>query len=662
VRQYGIDGSNVYTENKSYYDGQDFIGLSEGQLTTGLITRTTAKISADSNETTNVIRNAYDSNGNIVEIKDANNHSTRFEYDENGLLMMAEEKVFNDPNHEPYTLRMEVEYHPLYNQISSSTNWMRFVDGSIQSQRHETKYAYDIFGRISAITKPGNTLSAPTNEFEYELAEPVSRIIAKSRSKVGQLPDLEAVQCFDGMGRKLQTKTKTKEGEYLVSGFSAFNIQGKTNRVYQAYTSSTSTCDLSAQQNILYTEAIYDAAGRVLETTIPDESIYGSRSVQSSVYGPLFTMSYDSEDNDSSSNHFDTPTTIFNDGAGRKTRIERLLEKTGTPILTGFTFDELGRVRSHIDDHGNEKTQNYDLLGRTLQIDDPDTGVTTFGYDEAGNRLWKTDSRNTTVNYTYDEANRPVSQWDDSNPNETLVEFFYDQYEDCDSEKCTNLAGMLAAIEYPVGDGTRGTDMSGFDYRGQGIYSARQVAGHLFESTISLDNAGRASSIKLPDGRNISSTLDSMGRVTNIPGYVDSVNYNSKGLMSSFDLANGTKTKQNYDDVQRLNSLITTGSDNSLLQSYHYELDRAGNILNIDDQRPLEVQPSETANYVYDSLYRLTDARLDTSQTTPEQLTYKFDTIDNILEKTSSLEILSPAHVGIYEYAQNAGPHAVTKA
>ena len=130
---------------------------------------------------------------------------------------------------------------------------------------------------------------------------------------------------------------------------------------------------------------------------------------------------------DPSSPHANTPTTTVADGLGRTLRLERLLAVEGPPVVIGFRYDALGRIRSLLDDHGNEQWQVYDLAGRIAEVTHPDSGITRFSYDDASNPLTRTDARGVTTRSSFDEANRQTTFWDDRDPMRTVVETRYNR-------------------------------------------------------------------------------------------------------------------------------------------------------------------------------------------------------------------------------------------
>jgi RHS repeat-associated protein len=658
----GVDGSAGYHEEVYHYDGYPFVGLPADQLTQGLLSRTEANVQPGDPTTIDTQRARYDANGAVVEVWDPNGHRRGFEYDPDSLLVTSETQFFDDAGHSPYALRMQASYDPVQDTIASSTQWMRVVGGNALSAPRSSSYGYDHFGRLVAIARPGDTVDAPTEAYQYDLGDPASRIVRRGRSQSGGDTDLEEVQCFDGLGRKYETRTRIGGDTFQISGFTVFNLQGKAQRQYQPSLGMGDRCDQSPPADARYMETLYDATGRPLTVIQPDADLYGGTASRAQTeYAPLHTIASDEEDTNVGGLYANTPLVTWTDGLGRTVGYDRYLVPN-QPVHLELTYDELGHLRGYVDVKGNTKIQEYDLLGRVTRIQDPDSGVTTFTYDPAGNKLTEVDARNVQTQFSYDEANRLTAEWDASNAAGTVIRYDYDAVDGC--SQCTNVEGMVGRIRYPMADdgSVTGEDLMGYDARGQATFLARTMDGHRFEFATTYDDAGRVTDASYPAGQSLHYTLDAMGRVAAIPGYVDHVDYEPRGPMQTLSLANGVTTTYGYDARTRLASLNTVTPKGETIQDYSYLRDRVGNIGTLTDHSAFGDAPSANASYTYDAWYRLKTAHLDPGRPQDELLKFDYDAIDNILTKTSSLGAKSPDHVGSYTYGVGAGPHAVTTA
>lgn len=658
-RAYGRDQSTIYSETIHHYDGEAFVGLATGQLTRGLLTRTEARV--DAQTLVNSQSTQYDANGSPLEVRDPNGRARRFTYDDDGILLLSEEIVF-DQQVPPYSLLMTASYDNVHDAVTEASSWMRVEGGAPKSAPSSTQYSYDEFGRLASIARAGDSLTAPTETFTYDLGNPVSRIIRSARSQRGGSLDVEEVRCFDGLGREFETRARIEGSRYQVTGHKNFDVQGNPLDSYQSFIGERGNCDPVAPSDVPFTRTRRDATQRVLSITHPDSDLYGSQSVSSNRYEPLRTISSDVEDNDPKSAHFDTPEITTLDGLGRTTGIDRYLTRDQVTHLE-VTYDELGHLRGYVDAQGNQKTQTFDWLGRVIRVDDPDSHATTFTYDAAGNVLSEVDARGVTKSSTYDEANRLLQQWQEDHETTTRISYTHDRVTGC--ADCGNVEGRLAAVTYPLSaDGTvLGQDAFGYDARGQHVFTRRTFDGHAFALTTELDNLGRVIGRRYPTGTRIARSLDSVGRLVSVPGYIPSITYEARGLPSTLSLGNGVTTTYSYDSLARLNTLQTVSPAGRWLQSYTYQRDRIGNITDILDASDSEQAPSANAHYLYDDAYRLTSAQLDVGRPAEEEQSFTYDALDNITSKTSGAGSKSPDHVGAYTYGEaGAGPHAVTTA
>jgi len=658
-RVYGRDNGAVYAETINHYDGDPFAGLPSGQLTTGLLTRIEARV--DANTLIDTQASQFDANGNPVEVHDPNGHARRFTYDDAGILPLSEEIALSGHS-QPYSLLMTASYDSVRDTIIELSSWMRVEGGAVKSSPRSTYYSYDEFSRLTAMARPGDSRDSPTETYEYDVRDPISRVIRRARTKSGGATDFEEVLCFDGLGRKFEVRSRIDSSKFQVSGYTTFDAQGNERDTYQSFIGTDANCDSTPPSGVLATHTRYDAAQRAIAVTHPDSDIYGTASVTTTAFAPLQTTVKDAEDNDPASSHSSTPEVTTFDGLGRTTGIDRYIA-ADKPVHLEITYDELGHLRGYVDAARNQKVQTYDALGRLLQVEDPDSHTTKFAYDNAGNVVKEVDARNVTTRSRYDEANRLVEVWQDGHEDTTRIDYAYDVYPGC--THCTNLEGLLARVTYPMSADRKsvGEDAIGYDPRGQAVYSRRTFGDHVFEVTTEFDNLGRIVARNYPTGTRISRNLDRLGRLTEVPGYIPSITYDARGLPSVMTLGNGVVTAHTYDSLARLKTLNTIRPTGASLQAYAYERDRVGNILSITDGVDTGDTPSANARYEYDNWYRLTAAHLDESRKSEEHLTYQYDELDNILSKVSNAGSNSPEHVGAYTYGENgAGPHAATTA
>jgi len=640
------DGS-VKTEVTTYYDGSAYIGQQD-EITHGFITRKTTK--ADDNTLIETLRQRRDLHGNVIESIDPNGevaddttHRRRYIYDDLGLFLTYLDIIIA----EDHVLRRSTQYEYDFQKLVDVTDWVLIQGGQEVSSRNEQHYEYDDFGRMVEHYKAGDGDSTPTFQYTYELGEPFSRIIVRSRSERNGPVDEESYKCLDGMGRLYQSRNKTDEGKYLVTGFNVFNNRGAAVETFQPYTSGSPNCESERPAGVLSSLTKYDALFRQIEVSEPGEDLYGERLVSITSYAPLKEIQHDFEDLDPESPHYDTPSIKHLDGLGRTVALERTLAG-GVSAVTELHYDETGSFSGYTDAQGNRHELVVDLAGRVTAVRNPTTGESTFTYDDAGNITSMTDSRGVTTNYTYDGGNRRVEFWDAADKEGTLVSYHYDTVpEGCELVECTNPANRLAMVTYPTLFG-QGSDRIGYDARQRIVFQGRRLGDAIdMQTKITLDNLDRASKVTFSDGSSLEREYDELGRVVSVKGLVDDVRYSERGLLDTISYVNGASGESVYDALARLEARINRDGSGKIIDGMVMDRDREGNILSIEDMS--EADMSYQASFEYDAWYRVTSAT-QKHGARDETMTYAFDLVDRITAAASSLDAASAAHVGDYAY------------
>jgi len=658
-RTWGRPGSDLMRVERTYYDGPEFVGLALGQLDQGKVTRMTAKKEVGSDDVIQAARSRFDVHGNVVESIDPNGepgaHRNRrqYTYEEDGLRVIQADVLLEDPDGAPFVLRRTLSYEPLFDHVSEGSSWLRVVNGEPVSTARSARYGYDEFGRMSWRVLPGgDTPAAPTEAFSYELGSPTSRIVTRKRSMRGQPFDLESIQCLDGRGRLVQSRTRLEEGRYQVTGFTLFNVRSQPVRIYQPFLADSAQCDPAPPSDVLFSQYTYDATYRQTTMTAPDSSLYGAASVTRMLYAPLTTIELDAEDADPTSPHANTPTVTFTNGLGHTVAIDRALTPTESARIA-VTWDSLGRLRGTVDPGGNEKLQEYDLLDRVTRILDPNTrGETVQTWDDAGNLVAVTDDRGVTTRTAWDGMNRRVATWDDADPDATRITWRYDADPACPD--CTHGEGRAVTVTWPGPDGQPATDHLGYDLRERAVFNARTLAGATYTFTTAFDNVDRITAITYPDGSVIEQLYDDASRITAIPGVIEAATYDARSQLTAFRHGDGTRTAMTFDALMRPASTTVRGTVGEL-QGWRYTRDRVGNLTTVEDL--VDLAPAFGQTWTYDAWYRVTGAELGVGDATAEQVSLTFDDLDNLLARTSS-RASSRENVGAYTYAD--APNAVT--
>lgn len=564
-----------------------------------------------------VATNAYDGQGNIARITDANGHWRALAYDPIFHAFPVQETIGG------LDLSMAADYDL----------GLGLMTGFTDPNGQRTGFGYDEFGRLARIIKPGDSEDLPTQAFDYQLGDPVSAIVTCGREVSGELGTYDTVAYFDGLGRKLQTRSEGEDGHWIVAEAAIFNQRQGIARQWLPHFAATSDYRVPDLELPAVTFS-YDALGRSIRETNPDGT------VRTLSYRPLTRIERDEEDNLPGGAHADTPKTLIQDG---RDRLVEVREQNGEDIyVTRYRYDGQDNLTRIEDDQGNIKTLTFDGLGRKTAMDDPDKGVMTYVYDDAGNLLETTDAKGQRLAYSYDAANRTLTE-DSAGGGGVQVRYHYDADRPADPAPLDNTLGRLAWVEDQTG-----RLLYSYDTRGNLVAQSRRLNGLDFISRMDYDALARLTRLTYPDGSSVDYRYNAMGQLESIPGYVDAIDYAPTGQKAALRYANGVASRYDYDARQRLSRLYTESPTGLILQDLAYSYDAASNITRIADQRPVKTPEDRGADYGYDDLYRLTAATAaDWSRT------YAYDSIGNMTYKSD---------LGAMTYGADAGPHALTAA
>jgi YD repeat-containing protein len=299
-------------------------------------------------------------------------------------------------------------------------------------------------------------------------------------------------------------------------------------------------------------------------------------------------------------------TTMTYDALNRLTRVTN--PQSGQ---VNYGYNGIDQLTSVSDPRSLVTSYSYDGLSNLNQQVSPDTGTTVNTYDAAGNILTQTDAKGQVTTYTYDALNRVSSIVYQGGVTHA---YQYDQG--------SNGLGRLTQITEP-----NSTTQYGYDQHGRLTSEARTINAVAYTTSYGYDAAGRMTSVTYPSGRQVTYTLDSLGRVQAIATtkdnttqtVVSSVAYRPFGPPNGFTFGNGQAYTRGFDQDGRISS-YTQGA-----QTIAVGYDPASRIGSLSDA----AVPANTNNYGYDTLDRLTTF---TGPSLNQAFTY--DGVGNRLTKT----------------------------
>jgi RHS repeat-associated protein len=638
-------------------------------------------------------------------------------------------------------LAMTVGYDEGFSVVTSSTSFSGF----------ETSYGYDTFGRLAQSIRPGDSAEYPTLEYDYVLAEPIAgegvinfietRLLDKDPGVAGASKRdhyFVSRSFIDGLGRTLLEKEEAApddvsgEARVVVSAAKTFNARSKAHHALRPFFSLAGGEDLLAFENIsdsawqgsfhhdgdqvsLGLDEAHKSTTEYDAILRPVQTLHSDGAAKRVAYEPLITRLYDENDNDSSSNFFDTPTTHHHDGLGRLVQVDEAarLNDDGTPTAdvqvwsSMYTYRADDALLSILDAQGNERSMTYDGLKRRTQLNDANRGRTTFVYDDASNLIDTTDNKGQRITYTYDGAKRILTEdhHDDDLPfsanlsydpaqaitqdNRPEIAYFYDdpagviEFGNGEEGTAANAQGRLAYVWDLSGE-----EHTSYDARGRIAWVVKRISESIaspltsFRTAMTYDAMDRVTTFTYPDDDGTQFFYNDGNRLTAVSGGADAnlggnafilqdIQFTPADQRRQVTYGNGIVSDYGYDSRGRLAALTAAkaSAPSVPLTDYRYRYDPASHILAIDDHRPVDVVAEgsarrNTQRFTFDDLYRLTNveyvhASSPAAGAADGAIAYRYDRIGNMLAKTSDLAHLedgvSLTNLGAMSYGGASG-------
>lgn len=385
-------------------------------------------------------------------------------------------------------------------------------------------------------------------------------------------------------------------------------------------------------------------------------------------------------------------------------------------------YDGLGRKTFMNDPDRGHMYYTYDAGGNLVKTVDAKEQVIEYSYDGV-NRLsaefYGEGKTEPDVEYHYDVPFGPVDRgylWQ-ANHAQAIADFILQDEGEFSAEYDLNNDGKVdvadvVKAEHDTGQTNTVTaenalgilswvrDQSGeehnsYDERGRVKWVVKRIIDtspndpRNFYTAMEYDSMDRVAKLTYLDQTYVNYAYNSRGLLESVPNVIDRFDYNPAGQNAVLELGCGTVTSYDYDHRLRLSRLHTVRSRDALtLQDLNYSFDGVSNIKHIEDGRndsvldtigmELGIESVEarkfnaTQSFIYDSLYRLTQASNTFVYGT---IDYRYDRISNMIRKNASLndpdplmdlgEMASGGDKGSWNrIGRNAGeapgPHAVT--
>ena len=742
---------NVISRTELFYDDETFSGNNLGQLSLGNLTMKREWIWPQTNNAfVASARTKYDAFGNPVVLLDPlaeapsgtlnlnKGHVRQVDYDSRFHTYAISETIHIGMDAGRAFLSAPLVFQATYNEGLGS------ITSSTDFNSNMTGYGHDTFGRLTSIVEPGDSPEYPTVEYDYALAVPFPRAVAGQDEgmvnyiETRRLDKMEVRnpktdmyfrtrQFIDGLGRALMTKTEAEPASsggpprVAVTGAVLFNARqqpflavnpfftlrsGPLDQLlsyeeisaqgWQGQFQNESTLVALDLPNAHSVRTHYDATLRPVKITNPDGTF------RRSVHEPLVIRSFDENDNDSASPHFDTPMVHHTDGLERLVRVDEItrLNDDGTPAdtlrawTTRYDYDLNDQLRFITDSQMNLKEFRYDSLKRKTFMNDPDRGHMTWIYDDAANLIESIDAKSQRITYTYDGANRILTEdyhdgvlplYVPSGPitpkNRPDLAYFYDvpvpdlDHGDTTTGTARNTKGMLAYVWDLSGE-----EHTSYDLRGRIEYTVKRIPDPIFapqgarttnyfslvsyKTGFDYDSLDRLVRLTYPDNDEITYHYNDRNLPDEIRGGINELTQNGQiisGLrywpsaqQARINYGNGVRTTYAHDSRLRLKTLRTVRPDSveppssTDLIHFGYDFDSANNITAIHDRRPASAVPGgdprrNTQIFRYDDIYRLMRAQYSfnlpgAAPRNDGEINYRYDRIGNMLAQTSTID------------------------
>jgi len=449
-----------------------------------------------------------------------------------------------------------------------------------------TTYSYDLMKRLKSVQGPLNQQTAYTY---VDSLTPPSTITAGTALQSGATNN--QVTYMDGLGRAIEGRTEDAANTVYSIVDTQYDPVGRVYQVSNPYTSTP-----------YWTQTRYDALGRTTYVIPPDGSA-NSNNTNYSYSGSKVTVT--------------DPTgkqkLQQSDALGRLASVYEpdVTNNNSLTVQTSYTYD-VGNRLTGVSQGSQTRAYVYDGLGRQTSVTTPETGNQAFQYQYNNYSLLtqRTDARGVVTTYGYDSLNRPYQV--SYNVGSTGVPATATVTMSYGSNSSQNNNGRLITMS----DGT-GSESYAYDQLGRVTQLQKTVGGVAYTIGYGYNYASQLTSITYPSGRQITQTLDGIGRLTQIAGSLNSVNttyasafgYNPAAEVTGFNYGNGVAAAFTYDSNRLLlQSLAYSKGGTNLfsLSSYGYAQNGGNNgqITSITDA----VDSGRSAAYTYDALGRLSTA------------------------------------------------------
>jgi RHS repeat-associated protein len=539
------DGT-VIGANVTYYDGDAYLGLPEGQAALGLETRVEELAFDDAF----VARTWGAAPPDLTAVgyhrlpgDDANWWITRRSQQRGatpgGPLLSTRGSLgaVQSVQLDPAGQRAVQVTDAAGNTLTATIDPRVWQTSSVTDQNQLTATdTFDALGRVTAAIQPGATAALPSAAFGY-LAGPISTVTAAARIAHGEPGVLTTITFLDGAGNVLgKAAPSVSGGQWVITNAVTRNPRGLVTAAWAPY-EITGPGWQPPPAGTTATGYVFDALGRVVRKTRSDGLTVSIRRDGDTL---IFSEQWPG------AGASDVERQTF-DAAGQLISVSR--NAGGQWVQQSYGYDPSGRASRITLPEGTQVTLGYDLLGRRFSHQSPDCGRSVYLLDACGSERQRTLATGQAVRTGVDALNRVTGIFydDDSAPR---VSYAY--YDEGGTAPGDGITANRAARLWQIAD-ELGTVTLQYEDSGRVTSAERTVAatGTTYTEQYAYDALGRTISTTLPPttsgpGRTVQYSYGADGRLAGASGVVEGVSYDLFGRPATLRYANGTQTMIDY--------------------------------------------------------------------------------------------------------------------
>lgn len=617
------DGDGVpFAVRVTTYDGAPFVGLPEGQLTEGLVTRVSeAKLlaarlpagytdgrdmaalgyqAAGAGDTAGwyatVLAHERDAHGNVTTQRDPLGHPLTITYDPDG--------VYPARTVDAIGRETRLSFDPRAGEPERA----ELPDG------RAIRYRHDAIGRLIAQYETDDGVEQLTKAWAIDLTASPSITSLVPGTPGADLDDLLAAdpaalagvsvsrQYYDGFGGEAQRISRAPDGpggqhRFVRHPRPLLNPRGLTRVLLPAaFAADLTAAPVPVELPPGSIRHRYDGAGR-------PEGTAGPGPVRQRVVRDTFTITHyegaAAGDLDAAPPGPATRVEDF-DARGRLVRV-READGAGGEINTSYDLTLDGRI-AVVREAAGEATVTcwFAGPGEPVRIAARDATTRTFYRDAADLLVERLDDDGSALLHSHDDLRRlvrVVHRPPGGGAPEVVRQVVYDA--DPDEPGAEGFLDGRIAVARDSGS----TAHYRYNRSGQVVTETSTVDGVTLTVGREYDFQGRLVAITYPDGTRQEVVLDDSGSVTEVAGVVGDIAYDADGVVTGYTLGNGARVSAHLDpDSRRLQALALTDGAGGTLRRLDYAHDAVGNVIGLRDEQPGNAIDQR---FGYDALHRL---------------------------------------------------------